>query len=126
MIVLIVASGIIGQHIFSFGKFSKASLFIFIVAAIVVTVVWIRLDLKINPTIFSGYITKNTKKTALIRRGVMLLFIIKLLDEFNKVNQESLSFVLNSFNYLARIYLKGGIGVILVAMLIISVRPTRR
>lgn len=122
---LIIAAGFVGQRILSMGKFSKASLFIFIAAAILVTIVWIRLDLKVTPTIFSGYITKDVKKKALIRRGIILLFMFKLLDEFNKGNS-SLGFLLNSFNHLSRAYLKTGLVVIIIAMLIILVRPTRR
>lgn len=126
LILLIVPVGITATKVFDAEKLSRFSLLLFIIASTFITLLWIRLDFKVNPSLFYGYISWNIKKNALIKRGILLLIMDKLLEEVNESIVSSTGILKYIFYPISRLYLRIGIVVMLVSGIIILFRPSRR
>jgi TRAP-type C4-dicarboxylate transport system permease small subunit len=126
LILLTLPIRLIEKHIFGVENLSAIAAPLLFISALAVTILWTKLDLKANPSLFSGYITKQIKKGSIVKRVLLIILISSILKDITASMAEATKASTTISLYLLYACLTVGSLILIVSSVLILFRPTRR
>jgi len=126
LILLTVPVRLVKKFIFNTESLSSIAGPIFLISALGVTILWTQLDLKANPSLFSGYISKNVKEGSITKRILVIAVTGIMLKNAKAALANAAGIFKIIYLGLINIVLTVGILILIISAVLILFRPTRR